>query len=118
MKKLMLIIFLTLPALMSAQDEPSRKELDALRVGVYSRVLTLTPEEAQKFWPVFNLFHAEMEVLRKEERTIRQNIGKNRETLSDAELDKEMVKLYDIRQKQLDLERKYYGEFKKVLPMK
>jgi len=39
-------------------------------------------------------------------------------TLSDAEVERNMVDIFDLRQKEIELERRSFQEFKKVLPVK
>jgi len=59
MKKLIIIIiFAGITGFARAQEEqPSEKkqqEIEALKIAFISKELELTPEEAQKFWPVYN----------------------------------------------------------------
>jgi hypothetical protein len=45
------------------QDQPSDKKLqniEALKAAFLSKELELTPEEAQKFWPVYNQYEKEL----------------------------------------------------------
>ena len=66
MKKIYLILgFLSLFSIARAQDDnqPDDKKLqdiEALKVAFISKELNLTPEEAQKFWPVYNQYSKEM----------------------------------------------------------
>lgn len=71
MKKLYLIlIFITSTCIAKAQDEqPSAKkqaDIEALRVAFISKELNLTPDEAQKFWPVYNQYSKELKAARKD----------------------------------------------------
>lgn len=71
MKKLyFMLAFITITCLAYAQDEqPSEKkqaDIEALRVAFISKELQLTPDEAQRFWPVYNQYSVEL-------KTIRQN---------------------------------------------
>jgi hypothetical protein len=62
MKKLfsVLVIFcwLALPA--KSQDGPKRPMLEAYKTAFITQRLNLTPEEAQKFWPIYNAYIAEV----------------------------------------------------------
>ena len=129
MKKLVLIIVLmviALPAIVSAQRGQGggrqgpgpREEVEKIRKNVYTRVLILSDEEAQKFWPVFDKMQQEMEGIRKEMNREKKSIRDNYATLTDAELDKKMENIFALEQRALDVKKKYYPEFKKVLPMK
>ena len=62
MKKFyLLLVLMSLTALVKAQDEALNTEkkqqgIDALKVAFISRELDLTPDEAQKFWPIYNQY--------------------------------------------------------------
>jgi hypothetical protein len=66
MKKIYILLFSFCSLLqLHAQEtapEPEKKQQDieALKVAFISRELDLTPEEAQKFWPVFNQYTKEI----------------------------------------------------------
>ena len=69
MKKLYFILaFITLSGLARAQDEqtPEKKleNIEALKVAFISKELDLTPDEAQKFWPVYNQYSKEIKATR------------------------------------------------------
>ena len=68
--------------------------LKALQIAYLTNKLNLKPEEAQRFWPVFNQYQDEIRKVRIE--------GKNL-----PEVDKE--------QKIVDIRKKYFEEFTKVL---
>jgi Skp family chaperone for outer membrane proteins len=97
MKKILLILILCLPMLASAQDNAQREnKLESLEIAYLTRELNLSPEEAQKFWPVYNKYSAEM-----------------KGTLRDKQNDPDVL---DKQQKLLDIRKKYRSEFLKVLP--
>jgi hypothetical protein len=97
MKKIILIFILTFPMLVSAQDNVQRdNKLESLEIAYLTRELNLSPEEAQKFWPVYNKYAAEMK-------------GTFRDKQNDPDVLNKQQKLLDIR-------KKYRNEFLKVLP--
>ena len=61
-------MFITITGLSKAQEEqPSEKKLadiEALKVAFISKELDLTPDEAQKFWPVYNQYSKELKATR------------------------------------------------------
>jgi hypothetical protein len=62
MKKFyLLLVLMSLTAFVKAQDEALSAEkkqqgIDALKVAFISKELDLTPDEAQKFWPIYNQY--------------------------------------------------------------
>ena len=44
------------------QNEKKQQDIESLKVAFISRELELTPEEAQKFWPLYNQYSKELKV--------------------------------------------------------
>lgn len=104
------------------KDRPLTKEqkdqIDALRVGIYTRVMGLTEEEAKAFWPVYNAYEEEKETLQKEMRTLGLEIRTQMDDLGEKELEAKLDRIVAIRVEEGELYQKYYEKFKKVLPIK
>jgi hypothetical protein len=79
--------------------------------------LELTDAEKTASFPVYNQFQTEKRALRAASKAMRQK-GRKMEELSDAELDEVMQASFEMKQKELDLKKKYHEKFKQVLPMK
>ena len=67
MKKLYIILsFLSVALMANAQEttpdlsEKKQQDIEALKVALISKELELTPDEAQKFWPVYNQYSKDM----------------------------------------------------------
>ncbi len=85
----------------------------ALRAEVYTRVLNLSPEEAEKFWPVFNEYTDDKEDLQKQLKPEGDIDG-----MSDAEVEDYVKKYFEVRQKEFDLEKELVQKLRKVLPVR
>ncbi|MGB5943473.1 MAG: hypothetical protein WBG71_11385 [Leeuwenhoekiella sp.] len=87
MKKLITLLFiaLTLPSL--AQENGRWERIKALKVSFFTEQLELSPEEAQKFWPVYNAFDKTLEKIRKQERliTVKERMQNNSMTKAEAQ---------------------------------
>lgn len=116
---LLLILFVTLPFLVKSQNFNQRKaDIDALKVSIITTKVGLTPEEGKVFWPVYNEYDAEKQRLIKERRQKIVTARMNADNLSDKEIEEAILNDFTIKQRELEMERKYYDKFKKVLPMK
>ncbi|AFD05663.1 hypothetical protein [Solitalea canadensis] len=116
---LLLILFVTLPFLVKAQNFNQRKaDIDALKVSIITTKVGLTTEEGKVFWPIYNEYDAEKQRLLKERRQKIVMARMNADNLSDKELEDVILNDFSVKQRELDLERKYYDKFKKVLSMK
>ncbi|MES2621655.1 MAG: hypothetical protein V4615_12460 [Bacteroidota bacterium] len=83
-------------------DGEKGEKIEALRIAFISGELNLSPQEAEKFWPVYNQFRAEL-------KTLHQNFKMQDKTQLSAE------QQLDMEQKKLDLKKKYKGQFETVL---
>jgi hypothetical protein len=95
-----------------AQDKPANNadkhsKIEAIHVAFLTDRLNLTPEEAQKFWPVYNNYQHEMDDLFQQKRKNR-NINKdNPEEALTADL--------ALDGKVLDTKVKYQKAFQRVI---
>ncbi|MBL7926141.1 MAG: hypothetical protein JNK61_04450 [Bacteroidia bacterium] len=118
MKIILSICLLLLTNFTFAQDTPRDPKFDdkikSMKIAYLTDKLSLTPDESQKFWPVFNQFEVEMKTLRES----RKMANPNFETLSDKDIEKFIDDDINRRQKEVDVIRKYQTQFKQVLPMR
>jgi hypothetical protein len=100
MKKLYLfiIVFMTFGFNSMAQKvKPGGRPetVEAIKIAYFTRKLNLTPEEAQKFWPVYNQYSDELRQLRQQ----------------NADLDE-----VDMEEKVVNLRKKFKDDFSRALP--
>jgi hypothetical protein len=79
---------------LSAQDG---KRLQSVKIGYLTRQMNLTPEEAQRFWPVYNKYSDDLIVA---------TIDARKSNKSEIELEETI----------LNIRKRYNTEFIKVLP--
>jgi hypothetical protein len=96
MKRIFILIgiFLVTALAAPAQQGKGGEQLEALKIAYLTRKLNLTSDEAQRFWPVYNQYNAELKSVRRESR-------------GGDELDRE--------EKLLSVRKKYQSEFSKAL---
>ncbi len=106
---------IAVPAQDTPQESPEEK-VKSLEILYISRELDLTPEEAQKFWPVYKKYSEEVNVLIAERRKKSRELKTQPRTdkLANEALDKEL----GYEKRMLDIKTKYKEEFLKVLPAK
>lgn len=115
---LLLFVLIGFAGMVSAQrGGGARKDkIEAMKIGFLTQRLNLTPEEAQKFWPVYNRFNDEMERVRKSNRAKLMEEAGDMDNMSDAEAEKALNDMIASRAAELEIIKKYTTEFKKVLP--
>ncbi|HWH63238.1 MAG TPA: hypothetical protein VNS50_08190 [Ginsengibacter sp.] len=101
MKKYLLILLFIISgsfSILKAQvpDEETRAEkIQSLKIAFITQKLQLTPDEAQKFWPVYNQYDKEVHSI-------------------ESDNDPNHPPLYK-EEKLLDTRKKYLGSFEKIL---
>ena len=89
MKKIITLLLLIISTFTFAQNDKKLERIKALRIAFISTKLDLSPEEAQKFWPVFNKFDEEQLELRKQNKLVMFKMKpKNAVSISSNEMDK------------------------------
>ena len=98
MKKILPILFLicTLSFLSQAQERQGGGRIEALKIAYITKKLNLSPEEAQKFWPVYNKYSSELRQARADQRSNKATVIKTEEKI-------------------LNIRKKYNKEFGNVL---
>lgn len=115
---LILLILLSAWSL-RAQDnklsEEKRNEFEAQKVAFFTQALSLTPQEAVVFWPLYN----EMgQKIREKEcqlwKTARD--GRSAKDLTEARARKMVEEALKTEQEMLNIKKEYYHKFLEILP--
>ena len=93
-------------------DAEIKDRIRAAEIAYLAQKLDLTPDEAQKFWPVYNQYTKEVELLIAERRTNKQSDHQGQVKEQVAGTDKEL----GYEQRMLDIKTRYNKEFQRVLP--
>lgn len=88
-----------------SQSPSGQERIKAARIALITERLGLTPQQAEKFWPLYNEFTQEREALNRQLREARQ--GKELRSMSEAESKKFMEFAIEVRERHLGLERDY-----------
>ncbi|WP_285058658.1 hypothetical protein [Pedobacter ginsengisoli] len=121
MKNLIIVTLLFLPFFVSAQGHSDRhNEIETYKIAYLTEKLGLSSEEAKIFWPIYNDWEKEQGALRKErfQKMISFKKITEIETLSDSQIQTLIANDFNMKQKELNLERKYYNKLKASLPIK
>lgn len=101
-----------------AQENSPRQQVQNIRIQVYTKILRLTDDEANRFWPVFDEMQAKLNEIKKKAKIERLNISDNYDKLTDIQMEHSLDNLLEYQQQSLDIQKKYYQKFKKLIPIK
>lgn len=113
---ILLVVILSFPTL--AQPGDKREDIESMKIAFLTRRLNLTPEEAKKFWPVYNQFSEELKSVRETRNKAGRDVKDNFQQMTDKEIEKVVDSGISYRQQELDILKKYNAQFKQTLPMR
>lgn len=107
--------FLLFSFCLSAQDRDGHREkIKALKTAYITDGLSLTPKEAQTFWPVYNAFEEKRRSLYRREHA---DVG-NIECMTEEEAKEKLQEYVEIERQDFLLRKQYYEDLKKIFPAK
>jgi hypothetical protein len=125
MKKLILISILSISAftIAIAQDKggPTNEmfeKIKAEKISFFTEKLSLTPAEAQTFWPVYNEFEKKRFDIQRQIHEFEHMPDEKFASLSDSEIEKMINNYVGSFEKEALLLKEYNKQFLKVLPKK
>jgi Spy/CpxP family protein refolding chaperone len=106
------------PATLDSALASYRADMQSTRADIMAKNLSLTADQAAKFWPVFNAYQKEQNVIMDEQLKGIQQYVDHYDSLDDAGALALMKAHLDRDARMNALRQKWLGEFQKVLPGK
>jgi hypothetical protein len=114
MKIIACVLLLHVSLLSFAQDGQALRKIEAARIALITERLDLTPQQAEKFWPLYNEYTSKREDLRREFLRARREARQN-ESASEEESKELLKKGMELKEKQLNLDKIYAEKFTTVI---
>ena len=83
------------------QQRPNTERVKAVRVALLTEKMSLSTEEAEKFWPVYNDYEKEQKMIREKFQP-----NKNIMVLDDAAVEKHLMGLLDMEEELVKMKKK------------
>jgi Spy/CpxP family protein refolding chaperone len=103
----------------SAQTPAARQgrlnQLENAKIAYITDKVSLTQDQAQKFWPVYNDFTNKRKDLNRQMRQLRTG---NLDALSDQQIKEGLDQAMALREQEVKLEKEYFGRFQKILSIR
>ncbi|WP_262733049.1 MULTISPECIES: Spy/CpxP family protein refolding chaperone [Gaetbulibacter] len=117
MKKLIVsLCFICLFATAFSQSHEEKKErINALKIAFITEHLNLTESEAQKFWPIYNAYELEEDMLRELSREKKRKINND---ISEAEAKAILDDLIKLENEKHNLRTDFFDSLRKVISSK
>ena len=117
MKNLLFMLLVTSAAF--AQRENLREKLDevkAMKIAHITSELALTPDEAAKFWPVYNVFEQKERELRRDRISLSRKKRGQSEPISEKEAEAALEQLQQNEEELCRERKKYNAQLRDILP--
>ena len=115
MKRLFIALLILFPMLALAQNPRMGDEkIEASKIAFFTQKLSLSSDEAKVFWPIYNDYKKEQHTLRSERMKSMISFRKVTEIddMTDAQVQTLIAGDFDYKQRDLNIEKKYYAKFK------
>ena len=116
-KNILMIVLALIYTSSYAQDRDrvseKRKEIEAKKVAFITERLSLTPEEAQKFWPIYNQHQEGLKTMMKDARSTKRG-----EDLSEEDARNLVESRLENEKKRLAMKEKMVSDLDAFLSMK
>ena len=90
-------------------------QLENAKIAFITNRVSLTQEQAQKFWPLYNEFSARRRELNRSGRLLRRDVT---DGMTDQQIRENFNQAFTMRQQELNLEKDYFDKFQKVIALR
>ncbi|WP_460618664.1 hypothetical protein [Hymenobacter ruber] len=90
-------------------------QLENAKIAFITNRVSLTQDQAQKFWPIYNEFSDHRRELNRNGRLLRRDVT---EGMTDQQIRDNFTQAFNMRQQELNLEKEYFDKFQKVISLR
>ncbi len=95
-----------------------KEKIKSHKIAFLTDKLDLSPDEAEKFWPIYNEHETKVENSQKEFREKTRDIAENLQNLTDDEAEEFVYARLNQEQNMLNLKKEFINELNQILPSK
>jgi hypothetical protein len=101
---------------MRDEVELTRAEVQNRRREIVQKLMELSPQESEAFWPVYREYQTETAKLGDQRVTLIETYLSHSSSMTDKQAQDLLKDWFKLKENQLGLQKKYVGKFQKVLP--
>jgi hypothetical protein len=110
-----LTILAALTGLPLSAQNANVERLNAYKIAFFTKRLNLTPQEAEKFWPVYNEYQDRKNKIHQERQEINRNFNQNELNMTDREMSEAGDKLIGLEVREASLAQEFHNKIKTIL---
>jgi len=116
------LMLFSLTLALSAQESKSREEqiekFRSMKIAYFTEKLELTPEEAEKFWPLYNDYEKKRREVSRYRHRRPKNMDEQLANMTDQEAEKMADDMIISRKKEVELDEAFHKDLKEIFPPK
>jgi len=120
-KATLLLLVALLIGSFSAFGQTGKKQaheyVTSQKIAFFTETIGLTPEEAEKFWPIYNTYWQKKNAIIQERQSKMNYYSKNYKSLSESEMRKLADDYIHQEVQKAQLLKEYHEKFKNILPI-
>ena len=118
MKKglLVLAVALTIPLIRLNAQNPNLEKFSTYKIGFFTKKMNLTSQEAERFWPVYNDYQKQKNLIQREKIMIMRDFNQNESILDDRQLTEMAEKLIKGMSDENSLAVGFHKKIRELLP--
>ena len=118
MKKGLIIItaVLTFPLMPLHAQNPNLEKFSTYKIGFFTKKMNLTSLEAEKFWPVYNDYQKQKNLLQRDKVMLIRDFNQNESSLTDSQLTEMGERLIKNISDETSLAVAFHKKIRELLP--
>ncbi|MAQ75775.1 MAG: hypothetical protein CL613_05525 [Aquimarina sp.] len=119
MRTYIVLLLLLISYNINAQRSP-RERVKAFKIAYITEQLDLTPQEAQKFWPIYNEHEENMEKVNKQEKNLIRDLRQQSTSpdFTDSKAGEYLNDFITVEEKKASLRKQLIVSLKNIIPNK
>jgi len=90
-------------------QKKEKSDIRSIKIAMLTDRMNMSPEQSQKFWPLYNRYENELRVIWRQKKVIRENSKNSKNPRHDLD------RMEQLDGRQLSIKAKYKNEFLKVI---
>jgi hypothetical protein len=111
--QLLTLIFIGLTVAVFAQNQSALDRIEAAKIALITERLELTPEQAEKFWPIYREYSDKQREIKRDFQMLKRDFDPK--SASEEESRKILEQGHKMKEKQLELDRTYSMRMQEVV---
>jgi hypothetical protein len=118
MKRVLFIltVVLTVPLVRLNAQNPNLEKFSTFKIGFFTKKMNLTSQEAEKFWPVYNDYQKQKNLIQREKIMLIRNFNQNETLLDDSQLTEMGDRLIKCIADESSLAVAFHRKIRELLP--